>query len=109
MTKRIRFFDYRLGEITDGAGRPVSDFAFIEIVDGDDPQVMLGEINIEAENARTHAEELLSGLAAKTVLEEIKLRIIPHNKNFPTSPDHALAIYNRLVEIIYGPQVTESV
>lgn len=64
-SKRVREFGYRLGQITDGNNRPISDRAFIEIVDVDDPQIMLGEINIEIENADMHARKIIAALSAK--------------------------------------------
>jgi hypothetical protein len=63
--KRIRAFGYRLGEIADGNNRPVSDRAFIEIVDADDPQVLLGEINIEIDNADEHARKIVQALSGR--------------------------------------------
>lgn len=65
MAKRIRTFDYRLGSISDGEGRPVPSSAFVEIVDADDPQVLLGEINIEIEDAELHARKIVAALSAK--------------------------------------------
>lgn len=62
--KRVRAFAYRLGEITDANGNPVSDRAFVEIVDADDPQVLLGEINVEIEGAEAHARKIVAALSA---------------------------------------------
>jgi len=68
MVKRIRSFGYHLGKITDGNGRPVSsDRAFIEIVDADDSQVLLGEINIEVADAEAHAKKIIAALSAKDI------------------------------------------
>ena len=61
--KRIRGFEYRLGDIRTGLGGPVHDRAFIEIVDADDPQILLGEINIEINDAKLHAEQIIAALA----------------------------------------------
>ena len=44
-------FAYQVGEVTDGNNRPIIDRAFIEIVEAHDPQVLLGEIDIDAADA----------------------------------------------------------
>ena len=62
--KHVRAFSYQLGEITDGNNHPISDRAFIEIVDADDPQILLGEINIEIADAETHARKIIAALSA---------------------------------------------
>lgn len=66
VAKRIRAFAYRLGEISDGDNMPVYDRAFIEIVDADNPRALLGEINIEAEDADMHARKIVSALNGKS-------------------------------------------
>ena len=63
--KKPRTFGYRLGEITDGNNNPVSDRAFIEIVDADDPQILLGEINVEINDAPAHAQKILDALTRR--------------------------------------------
>jgi hypothetical protein len=65
--KRVRAFGYRLGQIIDGDNKPVSDRALIEIVDADDPQVLLGEINIniEIDNADEHARKIVQALSGR--------------------------------------------
>ena len=65
--KRPRAFGYHLGEITDGNNNPVSDRAFIEIVDLDDPQILLGEITIEINDAETHARKIVAALSPKSL------------------------------------------
>lgn len=50
-----RGFKYKIGEITDGFGKPVFDQAFVEICDADDPTALLGEITIDIDNAKKHA------------------------------------------------------
>lgn len=60
-------FDYRLGTITTAEGHPVADAAFIEIVDAVDPKILLGEINVEIENADLHARKIVAALSEKSL------------------------------------------
>jgi hypothetical protein len=67
-------FLYQIGEMTDGNNRPVTDRAFIEIVEAHDPQIILGEINIEIADAAEHARLIA---AAPRLLEALKLFTSP--------------------------------
>ena len=50
-------------------------------------------------------EQMARAVAAEALIDKIKIRIFPPSNPFPTDPELALAIYNRLVEILYGKPV----